>query len=241
MLVEHKINEFLHNIFPDIILDDRNSIVQAFEKYYTINGIKPRVETKGDSVTVTLDVSRISNEYNDFNHVTKLCEQEKYDLAQIKLDELIQRNPTNSEYHRVSAQIHSELGDVEKAIDSLIDALRWDSNNGWALMLMANLQVKENGDVDTAMKYYNQALVANPNDFITMNNIGANLMNLGKLDEAEKYLLQALEINKEYPNSYFALSVIRKKQNDLHSAFNLAIKAIKFNSKRDTLYQKSLE
>lgn len=241
MEVQHKVNEFLINIFPDIILEDPSSIIKIFEDFYTINGIKPIVEIRGDNITVKLDVVRISNELNEFNEITKLCEQGKYDLAHIKLEQLIQQNPTNSEYHRVYAQIYAELGEVEKAIDSLIDSLRWDSNNGWALMLMANLQVKEYGDVETAMQYYNQALIANPDDYITMNNIGANLMNLGKISEAEQYLLKALQINNKYPNSYLALSIIRQKQNDLHSAFDLAVKALKYNTKKDTLHQKSLE
>ena len=42
------------------------------------------------------------------------------------LNKLIEKNPTNSEYHRIMGQILSDEGDQEEAINCLIDALRWD-------------------------------------------------------------------------------------------------------------------
>ncbi|MBK9985209.1 MAG: tetratricopeptide repeat protein [Saprospiraceae bacterium] len=116
-------------------------------------------------------------------------------------------------------QILSEEGDQDQAINFLIDALRWDSKNGWALLMMGNIFAKYKDDVPTAMKYYDQALVANPQDNITINNIGANLMQQGKIEEAKKYFWEALKINNDYPNTHFALGMIAEMENDLHSAF----------------------
>lgn len=137
-------------------------------------------------------------------------------------------------------QILSDQGDQEEAINCLIDALRWDSKNGWALLMMGNIFAKFKNDVPTAMKYYDQALVANPNDNITINNIGANLMQQGKIEEAKKYFWEALKINNDYPNSHFALSTIAEMEHDLHSAFYSAVRAIKLNKNKDILYQKSV-
>jgi tetratricopeptide (TPR) repeat protein len=136
-------------------------------------------------------------------------------------------------------QILSEEGDQEKAINCLIDALRWDSKNGWALLMMGNIFAKFKDDVPTAMKYYDQALVANPNDNITINNIGANLMQQGKLEEAKKYFWEAIKINDKYPNTHFALGMIAEIEEDYQSAFYSTIQAIKFNKNRDVLYQNS--
>lgn len=137
-------------------------------------------------------------------------------------------------------QILSDEGDQEEAINCLIDALRWDSKNGWALLMMGNIFAKFKNDIPTAMKYYDQALVANPNDNITINNIGANLMQQGKIEEAKKYFWEALKINNDYPNSHFALSTIAEMEHDLHSAFYSAVRAIKLNKNKDVLYQKSV-
>ena len=60
--------------------------------------------------------------------------------------------------------------------------------------MMGNIFAKFKNDVPTAMKYYDQALVANPNDNIAINNIAANLLQQGKLDEAKKYFWEAIKL-----------------------------------------------
>jgi len=137
-------------------------------------------------------------------------------------------------------QILSDEGDQEEAINCLIDALRWDSKNGWALLMMGNIFAKFKDDVPTAMKYYDQALIANPKDNITINNIGANLMQQGKLEEAKKYFYEALKINDQYANTHFALGMIAELEADLQSAFYSTIQSIKLNKSKDVLYQNSV-
>ena len=137
-------------------------------------------------------------------------------------------------------QILSDEGDQEEAINYLIDALRWDSRNGWALLMMGNIFAKFKDDVPTAIKYYDQALIANPKDNITINNIGANLMQQGKLVEAKKYFWEAIKINDQYPNTHFALGMIADMEGDFHSAFYSTIQAIKHNKSKDILHQNSV-
>ena len=105
---------------------------------------------------------------------------------------------------------------------------------------MGNIFAKSKDDLPTAMKYYDQALVAKPNDNIAINNIGANLMQRGKIQEAKKYFLDAIKINDKYANTHFALGMIADMENDLHLAFDYTINAIKCNSKKDVLYQNSV-
>jgi Flp pilus assembly protein TadD len=137
-------------------------------------------------------------------------------------------------------QILSDEGDVEEAINSLIDALRWDPRNSFALLMMGNILARSKDDVPTAMKYYNKSLEIDPNDNIAINNIGANLMQVVKTGEAKKYFEKALEINPDYPNTYFALSMVAEMAGDLDSAFRHAITAIKKNSRKDGLFQNSV-
>jgi tetratricopeptide (TPR) repeat protein len=138
-------------------------------------------------------------------------------------------------------QILSDEGDQEEAINCLIDALRWDSKNGWALLMMGNIFAKFKNDVPTAMKYYDQAVIVNPTDNISLNNIGANLMQQGKLNEAKKYFEEALKINNLYPNTHFALGMIAEMEADLNAAFSSTITAIKLNVNRDILYQNAIK
>ncbi|MDZ4793755.1 MAG: tetratricopeptide repeat protein [Bacteroidota bacterium] len=136
-------------------------------------------------------------------------------------------------------QILSDEGDQEEAINCLIDALRWDSKNGWALLMMGNIFSKYKEDLPTAMKYYDQALIANPNDNITMNNIGANLMNKGKNEEAKKYFWEAIKINDKYPNTHYALGLIAAEDNDLPSAFFSIIKSYPLSQPLHFLFNSS--
>jgi tetratricopeptide (TPR) repeat protein len=170
-------------------------------------------------VKIEIDARTIISQEVDYKKTVALCEKGKYSEAKIILKKLIEKNPTNSEYHRIMGQILSDEGDQEEAINCLIDALRWDPKNGWALLMTGNIFAKFKDDIPTAMKYYDQALLANPKDNITINNIGANLMQQGKLEEAKKYFWEAIKIDDQYPNTHFALRVIAEMENDLHSAF----------------------
>jgi predicted Zn-dependent protease len=163
MQIIHKIDDFLFTIFPKIKMGGGNSlIINELEKYYTYGPYKPTVNIDKDWVTIEIDTPTIISQEADYRKTVALCEKGKYSEAKPILKNLIQKNPTNSEYHRIMGQILSDEGDEEEAINCLIDALRWDSKNGWALVMMGNIFAKFKDDVSTAMKYYDQASVANP-------------------------------------------------------------------------------
>ena len=241
MQIIHKIDDFLFTIFPKLKMGGGNSlIISELENYYTYGPFKPTVTVDNEWVTIIIDTPTIISQEADYRKTVALCEKRKFAEAKPILKNLIQKNPTNSEYHRIMGQILSDEGDQEEAVNCLIDALRWDSKNGWALLMMGNIFAKFKNDVATAMKYYDQALIANPNDNITINNIGGNLLQQGKLEEAKKYFWEAIKINDQYPNTHFALGMIAEMENDLHAAFFSTIKAIKLNKNRDVLYQNSI-
>jgi len=241
MQIIHKIDDFLFTIFPKLKMGGGNDvIINELENYYTYGPFKPKVTVDNEWVTIQIDTPTILSQEVDYRKTVALCEKGKFAEAKPLLKNLIQKNPANSEYHRIMGQILSDEGDQEEAINCLIDSLRWDSKNGWALLMMGNIFAKFKNDVPTAMKYYDQALIANPNDNITINNIGANLMQQGKLEEAKKYFWEAIKINDQYPNTHFALGMIAEMENDLHSAFFSTIQAIKLNKNKDVLYQNSV-
>ncbi|WP_345961065.1 tetratricopeptide repeat protein [Flavobacterium yafengii] len=216
-------------------------LISELENYYTFGPFTPKVSITEDWVTITIDTSTILLQENDYRKTVALCEKGNYQEAKPILQNLIENNPTNSEFHRIMGQILSDEGHQDEAINCLIDALRWDSKNNWALLMMGNIFAKFKNDVPTAMRYYDQALVVNPNDNITISNIGANLMQQGKFEEAKKYFWQAIKINNDYPNTHFALGMIAEIENDLQSAFYSTVQAIKLNKNKDVLYQNSVK
>jgi tetratricopeptide (TPR) repeat protein len=240
MQIIHKIDDFLFTIFPELMGGGNELIINTLKDYYTYGPYKPKVTIENDWVKIELDTPTILSQEADYKKTIALCEKGKYSEAKPILKSLIEKNPTNSEYHRIMGQVLSDEGDQEEAINCLIDALRWDSKNGWALLMMGNIFAKFKDDVPTAMKYYDQALIVKPNDNITINNIAANLMQQGKLEQAKKYFWEAIKIDDKYPNTHFALGMIAEMEADLHSAFYSTIKAIKLNKNKDVLYQNSV-
>ena len=241
MQIIHKIDDFLFTIFPELMGGGNELIINKLELYYTYGPFKPSVSIAEGWVKIDIDTPSILSQEADYSKTVAFCEKGNYAEAKPILTKLIEKNPTNSEYHRIMGQIFSDEGDQEEAINCLIDALRWDSKNAWALLMMGNIFAKFKGDSSTAMKYYDQALIAKPNDNITINNIAASLMQEGKLEEAKKYFLEALKINAQYPNTHFALGVIAEQESDLQSAFYSTIQSIKWNKNKDVLYQNSVK
>jgi hypothetical protein len=138
-------------------------------------------------------------------------------------------------------QILSDQGNQEEAINCLIDALRWDSKNHWALLMMGNIFAKFKNDVPTAMLYYDQALVVNPKDYVTLSNVAYLLFQENKLEEAKKYAWKTVQLNDKYPNVHFILALISEKENDLHSAFYSCMQCLKQVSSTDVWYQNALK
>jgi len=240
MQIIHKIGDFLFTLFPELSEENPELIIETLEKYYTYGPYKPIVTIQDEWVKIEIDEPTIISQEADFFKVVSLSEKGRYSEAKPLLQKLIEKNPTNSEYHRILGQILSDEGDQEEAINSLIDSLRWDSKNGWALLMMGNILSKFMNDVPTAMIYYDQAKLVNPTDHIVLNNIAQNLFQEGKLEEAKEYFYEVLKINSEYPNSHLALGMIAEKEGDLHSAFYSTIRSIKANKNKDILFQNSV-
>lgn len=239
MQIIHVIDDFLYSIFPSVVKGDETKLVGFLTEYYTVGPFKPSVRISGDKVIIDIDSSSIISQESEYRRAVALCEKGRFSDAKPLLEELIRRNPTNSEFHRILGQVHAEQGKPDDAVDSLIDALRWDPKNKWALLMMGNIFGKSLDNLPVAMQYYDQVLKIDPDDFITLNNIGANLLQQKKLSEAAKYFRQSISIKKDYPNSWYGLATSDLMAGNMEPAFENAVKAIKFNGRKDTLYDNS--
>lgn len=242
MVIIHKIEDFLVELFPNYgMTKDVNTLKEELEKYYTYGVFRPKISIQDGWAKVEIDTPKIASLEADYRKAISLCEKGNFQQAKPLLEDLLKKDPTNSEFHRVYGQVISDEGDIDSAIDCLIDALRWNPKNGYALLLMGNLFAKHKDDVETALKYYDKALEVNPNDNIAVNNIGANLLQQGKIKEAKKYFWDAIKIDENYPNTHYALAMIAEMENDLPSAFYSAIEAVKKNTQRNGLFANSMD
>lgn len=241
MTIIHKVDEFLGELFPRYKESGFNEDVlkEELTQYYTFRVYRPTIDIKDGYVSVNIDTQRIANEIDEYKSVVRLCEQGQYGKAKPRLISLIEKNPTNSEYHRILGQIYSDEGNQELAMDSMIDALRWNPKNTYGLTMMGNIIAKHRNDIDTAMKYFNQVIELNPEDHIAINNLGANLLQQGKISEAKQYFIKARDINPDYPNTHYAIALVEEMEGNLNESFLNGLIALKKSTAKDEIYKQT--
>ena len=72
MQIIHKVDDFLHTIFPNI--KDENHIISVLEDFYSYGPYKPKVRIENGFVIVDIDINNISNQEIDFRKVISFCE-----------------------------------------------------------------------------------------------------------------------------------------------------------------------
>jgi len=240
MIITLYIDDFLFEIFP-FEKNDKERTEKYLREFYTINSIEPIITFEEDKITIELNTDLITRDNKTYNRLIQLCEKSDFINAKHLVEELIKKSPNVSDYHRILGQILSDQGEQEEAINSLIEALRWNPTNESALIMMGNIFAKHKEDVETALKYYNQVIKVNHENYLALNNIGANLINNNQSDEGLKFLEKAKEVNSEYPNTYYAIAIIHEKNGQYEQAFENVLDAIKYNKSKDDLFNRSVQ
>jgi tetratricopeptide (TPR) repeat protein len=101
--------------------------------------------------------------------------------------------------------------------------------------MLGNIISKTDRDFKTAIQYYDQAVAISPNNAIVINNIGANLLSLGKPNDANRYFELALEIDPNYPNALMGMAKYHEVLNNPVESFRFASQALKTCKHNDPL------
>lgn len=238
MTIAHKINDLLFELFPAAD-KDTEKLLKTIKRYYTVGPFEPEVKLDEEWIYIEIDVERIDADKRKYDELVKLAEGGNFKEAVSYAEELIKETPNISEYYRIHGQVLSDMDNYEEAINSLIDALKWNPKNEFALLMMGNIFAKHKNDIDTALTYYDQVLEMNPDDYLALNNIGATLFENDQKKEARKYLEKALEINPDSPQTLFALAMLNRSEGSIQEAFNYAVRSLKKNKNKDNLYAQS--
>lgn len=243
MKIYQIVDDFLYSLFEiERGVGESERLVEAIKEYYTTDKYIPEIKIEGGIVVVEIDVNRILTEEADFRKAISFCEKGQYDKALPILKQLIKQNPTVSEYHRNYGQVESELGHQEVAINSLIDALKYDRKNKYALLMLGNIYAKYKNDTTTAKRYYDLVLEYFPDDYIALNNIGAILAQTGDDVAGMDYLMKAYAINNEYPNNLYGIALLNSNLGNDLKAFDFACQTMKHTTiKKDQLYGYGLQ
>ncbi|WP_286425111.1 tetratricopeptide repeat protein [Myroides marinus] len=236
MSIEFKLDQYFYLLFPSFS-KDHNILLKEIEQYYTVNGLKPKVELTQDLIKIDIDSIKLQEIEQGEKKLVSLSEKGEYSKAISFAESLINKQFVSSEIYRIYGQLLSESEDNSKAIDALIESLRLDPKNKWALLMMGNIQYKHHNDLNTAKIYYNQVLELDNKDYITLSNLGGILCQ-NNIEQGVEYLYKALDIEPTYPNANLSLGIYYNGLKDYKKAFNYALKAWEYaflNENREIL------
>ena len=226
-------SDFTQAIFPSIDLSDNEAVRGHLSDFYSRDGQKPFIEIDGDLIQVSLATNPRKNFPDIFYKATDLCTLGRFSEAIPLLEKLIQTNPSTSEYHRNLGQAHEEMGNYQLAIDSLIESLRWNPKNKWALLLMGNIYVKYQNDFKTALTYFDEVMELDQDNFLGLSNIGGTFLQAGKPNLAERFFKRALKSNPIFPNALHGLGIVQFEKGNLAEAFDFGVSALKLTDPSD--------
>lgn len=192
--------------------------------YYTVDGYSAEVTVDGDYVKVKVDQKDLEQSQQEFNEITALCEKRQFKEAHSRLELFLKKHSRHSEGYRILAQMEMEAGNIDKAIDIDIEALRCNPKNIWALILMGNLYSKYKDNYEIGRTYYDSVLKYSPDNFIAINNVAALMMENEDYESAIPLFEKSLEGDKKYANAYYGLAVCYYNQRENQKAFDTALK-----------------
>lgn len=163
----------------------------------------------------------------NFEKAAECCSQGRFNAAKDLLQKGIKACPEHSESYRLLGQVYLQEGELTKAENAVIEALRINPKNMWALILMGNILAK-NKDKDAAAEgYYQKVLEYYPDNAIALNNVGAIFMQRGNYAKGEAFLKKALELDDSYLNSYYGLALAYYNKEEYDNAFEWAFQGAK--------------
>lgn len=189
-----------------------------------MDGYSAEVTIDGDYVKVKVDQKDLEQSQQEFNEITALCEKRQFKEAHSRLGLFLKKHSRHSEGYRILAQMEMEAGNIDKAIDIDIEALRCNPKNIWALILMGNLYSKYKDNYEIGRTYYDSVLKYSPDNFIAINNVAALMMENEDYESAIPLFEKSLEGDKKYANAYYGLAVCYYNQRENQKAFDTALK-----------------
>lgn len=216
---------FLSKIFNEVDITDDNKLLKAIYAVYAPQRIKVSINDKEVKIDFLDQINTTGQE--GFFKATELCRSGKYAQALPIFESLKEGMKTDSEFYRNYAQAYEEIGNYENAIDLLIESLRFDPNNKWALLLMGNIYIKHYTDFDTASTYFDRVIEVDPKNHLVLSNIGGMFLKAGKSKLAERFFKQALNSEDKFPNALHGMGILMHTEGRLLEAFDYGVKALK--------------
>lgn len=109
------------------------------------------------------------------------------------------------------AMAYVESGDVENAVNHLIEVLRLNPQDVWSWVVLGNLYIRSKGDKETGEKFIRKALELSPNDAWALNSLATRTFERGEAEEAVTLYEKAIAANPDFANSYYGEATVFSK------------------------------
>jgi type IV pilus assembly protein PilF len=145
--------------------------------------------------------------------------RDQLQVAQDKIEKALEQNPKDVNVQLSAGLVYERLHDKRQADKHFRQALRAEPDNPEAQNAYGAYLCR-NGEFSKGQKMFVEA-AANPlyrTPFVAYTNAGVCARSAGKLEEAERYLRQALASNVDYPETFAQLAgVLHERGNNLQA------------------------
>jgi tetratricopeptide (TPR) repeat protein len=109
------------------------------------------------------------------------------------------------------AMAYIETGDVDNAVNHLIEVLRLNPLDAGSWVVLANLYIRKKLDKETGEKFIRKALEISPANAWALNSLAGLSVERGEFSPAIELFEQAIAANPDFANSYYGLAIAHNK------------------------------
>ena len=191
-----------------------DEVTKRLEELYTFLGDDVTVTVEDSTATIRADAESQLDAHGQrlLDQALEEANRGRYPRAIRLLEQVLERAPAHVEARRNLGMAHLETGDVDKAQQYIVQALRLDPDDAWSLLLMGNIFLQHRNDPETAADFYRRAAESDPDDPYLLTNLGALHAQQGDNEQARAYFKKAIAAEPGYPNAHFNLAVLEDKE-----------------------------
>lgn len=163
------------------------------------------VTMEGDTVIIRypdLPAAKLSEAERIAAKASKKAAAGDYHKAIDLFNRALELDPALHASRRDLAMTCLEVGQVDASVDHLIEVLRMNPSDAWALVVLGNIYLGQKRDFPTGERFMRRALEIQPEDSWAANGLAAALHKQNRYEEALPLFDQAIASNPDFPNAY---------------------------------------
>ena len=159
-------------------------------------------------------------------------DQENYGQALISIQRYVDENPENKNGKLLMAVIYGHLSNYTKVLE-ILSRIPPSSEESSKYSKIYYVELgdtyKEMGNFSEALKYYDKAIEATPEETVGYIMKGSFLASIGKYEEAKKEHLKATELDGDPEEAFYNLALIARAEQKFEEAKEYCEKSLEID------------